>query len=46
MLKYDYERTNTGFSKTRPLNDHHEQKGKRSEEKLNDTRITNKEYYE
>lgn len=46
MLKYDFERTNTSFSKVRPVNETNEQKARRNEEKLNDTRITNKEYYE
>ncbi len=35
MLKYDFERTNTSFSKTRPNNSTNEQKARKNEEKLN-----------
>jgi hypothetical protein len=31
MLKYDFERTSTSFSKTRPTNETHEQKVRRAE---------------
>lgn len=40
MLKYDFERTSTSFTKTSP----HEHR--RHEDRLNDTRVSNKEYYE
>jgi hypothetical protein len=42
VLKDDFERTSTGWTKNRMVA---ESGGKRREDRLNDTRVTNKSYY-